>query len=182
MTRKTEMSALRIGGPANISRHTGDGQSVQNHRRQPGIFQFIYHIEPFCHIGLSIDDARVMSVVVEMDVVIVVIFKPAAVQVQTANGTNQDEKRHNVKHEVHKRQGSFPYINTRTALRVFRSFRGATMRRVKYSFGRMILLFSSEYKGVDDTFYRSPARICHRNRPYGVSYTGTLRAREERWR
>ena len=55
----------------------------KNYRRQTSVFQFIDHIEPFGHIGLSVDNARIMSVVMQMDIVIVVIFQPAAVQIQT---------------------------------------------------------------------------------------------------
>jgi hypothetical protein len=95
------------------------------------------------------------------------IFQPAAVEIKTAHSANQDEKSHSMKHEIHKRQGSF--------LTQFPEVRGAIIRRVMYSFGRMILLFSSEYKGVDRTFYWGETRICHRNRQGGVSYTSTRR-------
>jgi hypothetical protein len=174
VNQEIEKLALRIGGPADIGGHPGDGQRIQDDRREAGIFQFLNQLKAFRHTGLGVDDARIMSVIVQMDIVIVVVFQPAAVKIKTAHGANQDEKSHNVKHEIHKRQGSFPTQ--------FPEVRGATIRRVIYSFGRMILLFSSEYKGVDHTSYKGKTRICHRNRRRGVSTVVRGGDRGSRWR
>jgi hypothetical protein len=72
-----------------------------------------------------------------------------------------------MKQEIHKRQGSF-----RTQ---FSQVRGAIIRHAIYSFGRMILLFLSEYKGVDGTFYWGENPNLSPNRQRGVSYSSMRR-------
>ena len=79
----------------------------KNERDQTGIFQFVDHFEPFRHGCLSAHDASVMSIVVQMDVVIVVIIQPFSIKVEGRDRHNEDDKGHDVIHEIHKLQRSF---------------------------------------------------------------------------
>ena len=98
---------------------------------------------------------------------IFVVFQPATIDVKASYGNDEDGQGRNVIHDVHKRQGSF--------LLDFPKVHGAIVRRVIYSFGRMILLFSSEYKDGNHTFNKERVQICHRKRECRVSYTGSGR-------
>lgn len=162
---ETETLAWGIRGPAHVKCHHGNRHAIQNHRYQAGVLQLIHHFEPFRHASLSVNNARIMSIIVEMNVMIVVVFQPPAVKVKTADGGKQNDQGHNVKREIHKRQGSF--------LCQFPEVRGAIVRRVISSFGRMILLFSSDYNSVPRHLSRRSSRNCHRNLLKRVSYTST---------
>ncbi len=171
-----EIETLTLGsrGPAHVYRHSGNSDAVQNHRYQAGVLQFIHHFQPFRHAVLRVNNARIMSIIVQMDVMIVVVFQPPAIKVKATNRGKQDNQGHNVKREVHKRQSSF--------LWQFPEVRGAIVRRVIFSFGRMILLFASDYNSVPRHLYRYPTRNCHRIELKRVSYTSTRRTPIERWR
>ena len=143
MVEEMEKLTLRVAGPAGINGHSGYGERVQNHGYQAGVLEFIHCIKPLGHIGLRVDNARIMSVVVKMNVVIVMVLKPPPVQIQADDGSNEDDQGHNVKREVHKK---LPFLS---------GFRGrrAIVRGVIYSFAGMILLFSGEYKGADRSLF-----------------------------
>jgi hypothetical protein len=135
---------LRVAVPAGIDSHAGDGKSVQNDGDQAGILEFVQRVKALPHAGLRIDDTGVVRVVVQMNVVIVMVLKPAPVQVKTDESGNEDDKGHNVKREVHKK------------LPLLGGFQGrrAIVRGVIYSFAEMILLFAGEFKSVDRSLLR----------------------------
>ncbi len=170
MIERTGTLALRVSSPADVDGHGGNSQRVQNDGGQPGVFQFIDRIETFGHAGLRVDNARVVGVVMQMDIVIIVVFEPPAVDIESYEGGNEDHEDSNVVHEIHKLQGSFLW-----RLWLFPKVRGVTVRGVIYSFGRMILLFSREYKGVDHSFYREKAQVFGRNQPGGMVDKPVLR-------
>jgi hypothetical protein len=140
-----EMENLKLSAtvPTDVHRHSGDGHRVHDNRNQTGILEFVDRVEAFGHAGLGTDNARVVSVVVQVNVMVVVIFQPAAVQIEPNNGCNEDDQGHNVVREIHKRLPFFRDLEARRAI----------VRGVRYSFAGMILLFANEFKTVDDTFY-----------------------------
>ena len=176
MTAESETLALRIGIPADIDGHGRNKQPIQDDGSNAGILQFVDHIEPFRHGGLRVDDARIVSVVMQMDVMIVVILEPAPVQIQTGNSGNEDDEGHNVVHEIHKQQGSF-------LLQMSPKVRGAIVRRDGiYSFAGIILLFFCEYKSFDRTFYKGKARNSHIKRVLRKAQSSTQGTPLGRWR
>jgi hypothetical protein len=98
-----EKLALSVAVPTDIYGHGGDSNRVHNDGDKAGVFEFVDRIEAFGHGGLRADNARVVSVVVEMDVMVVVVFYPAAVEIKRDDGRNEDGKGHNVVDEIHKR-------------------------------------------------------------------------------
>ncbi len=143
MVEEIENLALRVAGPASVNGHAGYGKGVQNDGYQAGVLEFVHGIQPFGHAGLRADDAGIMSIVVKVNIVIVVVLKPPPVQIQADDGSNEDDQGHNVKREVHKK---LPFLG---------GFRGrrAIVRGVIYSFAGMILLFSGEYKGAEQSLF-----------------------------
>jgi len=139
-----EKLELSVTVPTDIDGHGGNGDRVRNDRDQTGILELIDGVKAFGHIGLRVDDAGVVSIVMQMDVMVAVVFQPAAVKIESDNGCNEDDQGHNVVREIHKR---LPFLSD---LQV----RRAIVRGVTDSFAGMILLFRDEYKGVDNTLSR----------------------------
>jgi hypothetical protein len=139
-----EKLKLSAAVPTDVYRHGGDGNRVHNNRDKTGVLKLVDGIEAFGHSSLRIDDTRVVSIVVQMNVMVVVVFQPTAVKIEPDNGCNEDDQGHNVVREIHKR---LPFLSGSRGRR-------AIVRGVTYSFAGIILLFGGEYKGVDRTFYQ----------------------------
>jgi hypothetical protein len=159
-----EKLTLSVAVPTGINRHGGDSKSVDDDSDQAGILEFVDGIEAFSDGGLGVDDAGIVSIVVQVNIVIVVIFNPAAVEVEGDDGGNEDDQGHKVVREIHKR------------LPLLSGFRGrhAIIRGVKSSFAGMILLFGREYKGVDRGFRQRRDSGFRGKKHYGKPAGGNL--------
>jgi len=139
---------LSVTVPSDINGHRGNGYCVHDDGNETRVLQLIDGVQALGHTGLRINDARVMSVVMQVNVMVVMVFQPAAVKIEPNDSCNEDDQGHNVVREIHKR---LPFLSD---LQV----RRAIVRGVTDSFAGMILLFGSEYKGVDGTLYDRRAK------------------------